>query len=54
MELFFGNIKLFSSGEYSIKFKRGDDGYFEDITLNGKGITGKEKEFIIFFVKQVV
>ena len=53
MELFFGNIKLFSSGEHSIEFKRGDDWYSEDITVNGKGITGKEKEFIIFLLSKL-
>ncbi|MEO6720717.1 MAG: hypothetical protein ABIN67_10125 [Ferruginibacter sp.] len=36
----------------SIEFKIGDKGYPEDITVAGKGITDKEKEFIIFLLSK--
>ncbi len=35
-----------------IEFKIGDKGYPEDITITGKGITDKEKEFIIFLLSK--
>ncbi|MEO6357582.1 MAG: hypothetical protein ABIU77_17875 [Ferruginibacter sp.] len=34
----------------SIEFRIGDNGYPENITVNGNGITDKEKEFIIFLL----
>ncbi|MFC0772974.1 toxin-antitoxin system YwqK family antitoxin [Terrimonas alba] len=36
----------------SIEFKIGEKGYPEEITVTGKGITEKEKEFIIFLVSK--
>lgn len=36
----------------NIEFKLGDKGYPEDITVTGKGITDKEKEFIIFLLSK--
>lgn len=35
-----------------IRFKLGDKGYPEDITIKGDGITEKEKEFIIFLMSK--
>lgn len=35
-----------------IEFKIGEKGYPEDLTVTGKGITEKEKEFIIFLVSK--
>jgi len=36
----------------SIEFKIGEKGYPEDITVNGKGISEKEKEFILYLLEK--
>jgi hypothetical protein len=35
-----------------IKFKLGENGYPEDITVTGEGLTEKEKEFLTFYMSK--
>jgi hypothetical protein len=35
-----------------IKFRLGENGYPEDVTVTGDGLTQKEKEFLIFYISK--